>query len=233
MLSGMSVPGSRPLHARRTATRRRAAPVGGALTLGALLGVLLGACAPPAPDLAPSPTVTAAPAATAAAQPTPDPAAPAPAEPVPATRGSRENPATPGVDTVALGEAGAPVWEVLLSAADFAADDVVASYYEGNEPPPEGSTYVLVPVTATYRGAGAGEAWLDLDVAFVAADGRVFTPADALVPGDFMVTPDVPSGGTVEGDLVFALPDDALTGGVWSVVDESATEMVPAYFTAL
>ncbi|MBD7918820.1 hypothetical protein H9657_11105 [Cellulomonas sp. Sa3CUA2] len=215
-------PGAHPRRTMRIATSTAAA--GAALSLG----LLLSACSAEPGEVAPV-TSSATPTASPAASPTEEPA-PAPTQ---AAKGARENPAVPDVDTVTFSEAGAPVYEVLLSAADFAADDVVSGYYEFNEAPPEGSTYVLLPLTATYRGDATGQAWLDLGVTFVAADGRTFESADAIVPDDLTVTPEVATGGVVRGVLPFLVPQDALAGGMWSVVHEYATTAVPAYWTAI
>ncbi|MBB2925285.1 hypothetical protein [Cellulomonas cellasea] len=190
------------------------------------LGLLLGACSPAAEEAAPAATETAQPTEAASEEPAPEPA------PTEAAKGTRENPAQPDVDTITFSEAGAPVYEVLLSKANFAADDVVAQHYEFNEPAPEGSAYAVLPVTATYRGAETGQAWLDLDVTFVAADGRTFEPSLALVPDDLTITPEVGAGGVVQGNLSFALPADALAGGLWSVVHEYGTSQEPSFFAA-
>ena len=204
----------------RTRTSTPATLAGAALTLA----LLLGACSPSADEAAPAATGTPTPTASATAEPTPGPTE--------AATGTREKPATPDVDTVTFSEAGAPVYEVMLSTANFAADAVVAEHYEFNEPAPAGSTYVLLPVSATYRGAETGQAWLDLDVTFVAADGRTFEPSLALVPEDLTITPELTTGAAVRGNLSFAIPTDAQAGGLWSVVYEYGTSEVPSFFTA-
>jgi hypothetical protein len=196
------------------------------------LGLVLGGCSAGSSEVvAPTPTPTGAPTEAAAEAPAEEPA-PEPA-PVEAAKGARENPARPDVDAITFSEAGAPVYEVMLSTADPAGNDVVAGYYELNPPPGDGHTYVLLPVSATYLGAGTGEAWLDLDITFVAADGRTFESSDALVPGDLMLTSDLSTGEVAQGILPFALPDGALASGVWSVVHESGTDMTPAFYAAL
>ncbi|MBO0919582.1 hypothetical protein J1G42_01935 [Cellulomonas sp. zg-ZUI222] len=200
---------------------------------GAVLCVamLLGACGTSERDAAePTPAAATASASPTPAEPTAEP------EPVVAPLGSPDNPATPGVDTVPLGAQGAPVYQVALSPADFAAGDVVTGYFDGNEPAPAGSSYVLLPVSATYVGTGAepAHAWLDLGITFVAADGRTFEPSMALVPGDLSVTPELATGESAQGSVPFVVPDDALTGGTWRVENQyvgSGGETV--HFTAV
>lgn len=190
------------------------------------LGLLLSACGTPEREAAPAPSPSATPTVTATADPTP--------EPTQAAVGTRERPATPDVDTVTLTEAGAPVYEVMLHAANFAAWDAIVGHYRFNEPAPEGSTYVLLPVTATYLGSGPldAQAWLDLDVQFVAADGRTFGTSLALLPEDLSITPVLATGAGTHGNLSFLVPEDAITGGTWSVVYKMGESRTPSFYTA-
>lgn len=189
------------------------------------LGLLLAGCSASG-EAATTPSATPTAAATPSAEPTPSP--------TPAAVGSQEKPATPGVDTVTLVDADAPVYEVALGAANFDAGDAITAVYTMTDPAPEGTSYVLLPVTATYVGSGPleAQAWLDLKITFVAADGRTVDAAPVVVPDDLSVTPKLATGESATGNLVFTVPQDALTGGLWSVEYTMGTTGEVVWFTA-
>lgn len=130
--------------------------------------------------------------------------------------GSRQNPADP-TEHNAIFEDGTNTYTVQVHPADFDAWDVVAAENQFNEPPADGSVYVLLPVTFTYEGPESSTPWLDLTVAFVSADGRSFDEAMGVVPGELSDVGDLYDGGTAEGNLLFEVPSDAAEGGTWAV----------------
>lgn len=108
--------------------------------------------------------------------------------------------------------------EVSFGDANWDANDIVADENQFNDAAPEGSTYVLLPVTFTnVASTEAVTPWLELSVSFVAADGRSFDEASAVIPESLMDIDDLYEGGTGEGNFVYAIPTDVQEGGVWAV----------------
>lgn len=135
-----------------------------------------------------------------------------PAQPEESSDGTRDNPFPVG--SVLSNEE----VEVILGDANWAADEIVAAENQFNEPAPEGSTYVLLPVTITNVASSEPVTpWLELQVFYVAPDGRSFDEASAVVPNDLMDIDDLYEGGTGSGNLVYTIPSDAQEGGVWGV----------------
>lgn len=137
--------------------------------------------------------------------------------PDPGATGTRANPAEPGVDTLTFSEQGDAVWEVSLGAATLDAWPVVQAENQFNDPPQEGFQYVLLPVTATYRGDDTGLPWIEIDVSFVAPDGRSFDRASAVVPDSLTDVAELYEGGTGTGNVLFEVPADQIDGATWAV----------------
>lgn len=135
----------------------------------------------------------------------------------PAAKGSRESPGQPGVDVITFSENGEPVWDVTVGAATWNAWDAIHAENQFNDPPQEGFQYVLLPVTATYRGADTGLAWIDIDIKFVTADGRTFENASVVTPGALNDVSELYAGGVAQGNIVFEVPSDAIIDATWAV----------------
>jgi len=188
----------------------------------AILAVTLTACggtatvdeAPPATD-----KTTAQDAkneATEAPKPTPTPK-PSPTTPPAPELGTRDNPGQPGEHTITFTEGAETAWEVTLGKMDTDAWPEVSAENQFNEPPAEGHVYVMVPVTATYKGSTSGSPWIDLEIAFVAADGRSFDQEFQVIPNAFSDVADLYTGGVGTGNLLFSVPADAVEGGTFAV----------------
>ncbi len=133
-----------------------------------------------------------------------------------AERGTRDNPATPGVD-VASFTTGAEEVEVELGTATWDADEIVALENQFNDPPADGMVYVLLPVTVSYHGPESMLPWIDIDVTFLADDGRSYESAWAVIPDDLQDVNDIYDGGTATGNILFELPVAQVPGGLWGV----------------
>lgn len=139
-------------------------------------------------------------------------AAETPSEPEVSDEGTRDNP-FPAGSVLSNDEV-----EVTLGAANWAADGVVADENQFNEPAPEGTTYVIVPVTiANVASVEPVTPWLELQVFYVAPDGRSYEEASVVVPEDVIDIDDLYEGGTGTGNLVYAIPSEAHEAGVWGV----------------
>ncbi|WP_404850511.1 hypothetical protein [Dietzia kunjamensis] len=91
--------------------------------------------------------------------------------------GSREDPAAPG-ETVTVGD-----WEIVVNSFDRDATEQVMGTNRFNDPPPAGSEWALVDLTATYVGDELGSTTL-IGVSYVTGEGTVIQWYDhvAVVP---------------------------------------------------
>lgn len=123
---------------------RVAAPVAGVLLLAVLTACAGGG---PVVDPASQPPSTAPAALTESSDPSPEPAPEPEPEPAPAAEaGSREAPAPVGT---AAKYAEDSFWTFTLGETDTDAWPEIANENQFNEPPAEGSVYVLAPVHVT------------------------------------------------------------------------------------
>lgn len=134
-----------------------------------------------------------------------------------APAGTRDDPFPAGTTLVGTGSTGADEVTFLLGAAVWGADAQIMAENQFNDPAPEGSTYVLVPVTITnVASEEAVVPWLAVTVSYVAPDGRSYDEASAVIPGELSDIGDLYVGGSATGNLAFVLPT-AAQGGVWAV----------------
>lgn len=118
--------------------------------------------------------------------------------------GSRSNPLPLG-ETVSNG-----TWEVTLNDVTLNADDQVAAENEFNETAPEGHHYALVNISVTYLGDDSEVPALDVDVAHVSGSGETSAWHDTVVvtPDEFDMASELYEGGTEEGNIALAVPQD-------------------------
>lgn len=106
---------------------------------------------------------------------------------------------------------------LLIGEATWNADEVVMAENAYHPPAPEGSSYVLVPVTImNVSSAEAVTASLAFDISYIAPDGRPFRKSLFGLSDDLPSIGDLNVGDTGSGTLVFALPND-VQGGTWQV----------------
>ncbi|WP_152030954.1 hypothetical protein [Agromyces aureus] len=129
-------------------------------------------------------------------------------------------------DPFAVGEAievtnhGEPYYSITFGATNPDAADVVSSENPYNELAPEGSSYVLVPLTVQYHGDGSDATRspvYDLRVSFATGDGGTISEDYALIPDPFFMLPELQPGESATGNLVFVIPDGTLDAGTWLV----------------
>lgn len=129
------------------------------------------------------------------------------AEPTPAEdagdEGSRENPLPIG-ETVSNED-----WEVTINSVTLNADDQIAAENEFSDPAPEGSSYALINMTATYLGDESEVPLLGTEVAYVSGSGETVSAFDQLViaPDEFDSATELYNGGTEEGNVALAVPE--------------------------
>ncbi|MFD0559079.1 hypothetical protein FB566_5040 [Stackebrandtia endophytica] len=129
--------------------------------------------------------------------------------------GTRDNPYPAGT-TIAVGD-----WEVSLAETNLDATADVLAENQFNEIP-DGTTAVMVEITATYVGDDSATAWVDLSIEFVGSDGNTYSGVDAscgVIPNDLVDAGKQYTDATSTGNECSAVPDDAIDGGVWRVAE--------------
>lgn len=180
----------------------------------AALIVSLTACGVPLDETAqaPKPAATEEPAAAAepVAEPEPEPVATPEAPPAP--DGSFTMPFPKGTPV------GNDQVTILLGDVQWDANALIYEENQFNDVAPAGQHYVLLSVSAQNLADPDPIAmWLDVDVKFVAPDGRSFDSASAVIPGDLSDVGDLYPGGTGVGNVAFLLPDEVLGTGMFAV----------------
>ncbi|MCP2371524.1 hypothetical protein BJ978_002200 [Agromyces terreus] len=135
--------------------------------------------------------------------------------------GTAEDPFPIG-ETVEIARLGEPLYSITIVAPNLDADDLVAAEADDNDSAPDGSSYVLVPVTVTYHDDALSpgspvSAWEDLYLTFVTADGEEIEENYGAIPDAFFDLPDLQPGESGTGNYAFIVPDDAIADGTWLV----------------
>lgn len=131
--------------------------------------------------------------------------------------GTRQNPLPVGT-TAKVGS-----WEVAVTEVNTNANDVVAQANTFNEPPVEGSQYVLVTVNAKYVGDESGTFWVDMSYKFYGSGGNTFDSGGesmAVAPNPISDAGETFPDASISGNIVFEVPADQLEGGA-IIMEES------------
>lgn len=130
-------------------------------------------------------------------------------DPTVAEAGSRSNP-------LALGETvSSRDWEVTVNSVTPDAGAQIASENQFNDPAPEGATYALINVSITYSGDDSRTPLFGTDIAYVSGTGETISAFDQIVvaPDELDSMRELYNGGTEQGNVAIAVPDDD-DGGV-------------------
>ena len=128
--------------------------------------------------------------------------------------GTRENPYSVG-SIIENDE-----WRIVVNSVSLAATDTILAANEFNEPPAEGSEYILVNYSTTYLGNDAnGQMPAFVGMEYVTADGRTVNSYDnyASPPEPFDSTSPLYTGATSTGNVVFEVPTQTAGQGVLAV----------------
>ncbi|WP_298251872.1 hypothetical protein [uncultured Arthrobacter sp.] len=111
-------------------------------------------------------------------------------------------------------------WRLIVDSVTLAATDVVLNANEFNEPPADGSEYILVNYSATYLGDdpdGQLPAFVTLE--YVTAEGTTVNSFDNLVvaPEPIDMSGTLYTGGTATGNVAFEVPSASAGEGVLAV----------------
>lgn len=132
--------------------------------------------------------------------------------------GSLEQPLPAGTKLTFTDDGGQEV-TIVVWPASWEAGALIAAANEYNAPPPEGTSYVLVPVTITNVHSDTS-LWPFVVVdsmSYVTPDGQTIDrAAQPAVPCDLRNADDLSEGDTVTGSVAFAIPSE-MRGGAWGV----------------
>jgi hypothetical protein len=143
--------------------------------------------------------------------------------------GSRENPAPLG-SSIELAQLGEPTWQVTVGAPTLNADAAVAAENSFSDTARAGTSFALLPITATYLGAETAFA-ASVQVGFEAADGTMYNEHDviAVAPGAIDSISELDPGASVSGNVAIAIPTTGADQGLWVVSSLDGTKF---YFAA-
>ncbi|MEW1985575.1 DUF4190 domain-containing protein [Pseudarthrobacter oxydans] len=111
-------------------------------------------------------------------------------------------------------------WRVVVNSVTLAASDAVTGANEFNDPPAEGSEYILVNYSATYLGDDSnGQMPALVSVEYVTADGTTINSFDkfVMVPEAMDTTSTLYKDGTATGNVTFEVPSTTASQGVLAV----------------
>jgi energy-coupling factor transporter transmembrane protein EcfT len=111
-------------------------------------------------------------------------------------------------------------WRVVINSVTLAATDAVVAVNQFNDPPGDGSEYILVNYSTTYIGDDPnGQTPGFVSVEYVTADGTTVNTFDkmAVAPEAFDSTGTLYLNGTTTGNVAFAVPTATAGQGVLAV----------------
>lgn len=111
-------------------------------------------------------------------------------------------------------------WRVVVNSVTPDATDAVLSENEFNEPPADGSQYMLMNYSTTYLGDNAdGEMPAFVTVEYVTADGTTVNSFDnvVVVPDAIDSSSTLYTDGTATGNVAFEVPTDTADQGVLAI----------------
>lgn len=131
-----------------------------------------------------------------------------------AKEGTRENPYPIG-STITQGD-----WAVTINSVNLDANAALADENLFNQPAPEGSTFIMVNVTATYNGTKADGDYPFISVEYVTAGGNTINSSDtlAVAPEYFDLTKALYAGASTTGNIALAVPTADITSGTLAVM---------------
>ena len=139
--------------------------------------------------------------------------------------GTRENPIPIG-QKAQVG----PNWEVTILEIVPDAWSIIEAENMFNEPPEEGYQYVMAKVQVSYIGEESGTPWVDLSLRYLGSDGNSYSEGVGVVPKAFSDIGEQFPGATAEGNVGWAVPADAVSGGKIIVEESFSFEDTRVFF---
>ncbi|MCH8563711.1 hypothetical protein LTI14_10885 [Nesterenkonia sp. YGD6] len=124
--------------------------------------------------------------------------------------GTRANPLAIG-ETVSNRD-----WEVTVNSVTRDAGDQIAGENQFNDPAPEGTTYALINVSISYSGDASQTPLFGTGIAYVSGTGETIDEFDqyVVVPDPLDSMRELYNGGTEQGNVAIAIPNDDEDGAV-------------------
>lgn len=131
-------------------------------------------------------------------------------------QGTRANPYPLGTE-ISQGD-----WTVAINGVTPDATDQILAENQFNEPPAEGSQYLMVNITATYNGTDPEGATPWVRAEYVTADGNTISSSDAMVvePDSFDSLSTLYEGASTTGNYAFAVPSDTALEGTVAITPD-------------
>lgn len=139
--------------------------------------------------------------------------------------GTRENPIPIG-QKAQVG----PNWEVTILEIVPDAWSIIEAENMFNEPPEEGYQYVMAKVQFSYIGEESGTPWVNLSLRYLGSDGNAYSEGVGVVPKAFSDIGEQFPGATAEGNVGWAVPADAVSGGKIIVEESFSFEDTRVFF---
>jgi hypothetical protein len=141
--------------------------------------------------------------------------------------GTRENPIPIGIGQKAkIGSN----WEITILEIVPDAWSIIEAENMFNEPPEEGYQYVMAKVQVSYIGEESGTPWVDLSLRYLGSDGNSYSEGVGVVPKAFSDIGEQFPGATAEGNVGWAVPADAVSGGKIIVEESFSFEDTRVFF---
>ncbi|HEY8347213.1 MAG TPA: hypothetical protein VIL07_08040 [Symbiobacteriaceae bacterium] len=140
--------------------------------------------------------------------------------------GTRQNPVPIGTEV----EVG-PNWHVQLLEVNPDAWSVIQSENMFNTPPEEGKQYVMAKFKFSYAGAESGTPWVDLSLRYLGNDGNTYSSGDCgVIPQPYTDIGEQFPGASAEGNVCWAVPSSAISGGSIIVEETFSFEDTRVFF---
>ncbi|NLY77252.1 MAG: hypothetical protein GX080_04065 [Tissierellia bacterium] len=104
-------------------------------------------------------------------------------------------------------------WEITVLEIVPDAWSIIEAENMFNEPPQDGYQYVMANIQVSYVGEESGTPWVDLSIQYLGSDGNVYSQSAAVVPNAFIDIGEQFPGATAEGNISWAIPAAAVSGG--------------------
>jgi hypothetical protein len=138
--------------------------------------------------------------------------------------GGRRNPIPVGREVQVGG------WRVKVVSTTLNATQAVLEENMFNDPPAPDSQYLLVSIEAVYVGEKSSTFWMDMLYEFVGGRGTALKPSGAIAPDSILDSGEVLPGGSVAGNLLFAVTSDQIVGGTLMVEEAFARDDTRVFF---
>jgi len=121
-------------------------------------------------------------------------------------------------------------WEITILEIVPDAWSIIEAENMFNEPPEEGYQYVMAKVQVSYIGEESGTPWVDLSLRYLGSDGNSYSEGVGVVPKAFSDIGEQFPGATAEGNVGWAVPADAVSGGKIIVEESFSFEDTRVFF---